>query len=97
MNEETREQKYLDKLSECGKIWADVYESLIADGVVFPKGLDGVGIVYKTYTIINQAIQTERERLMEKINKCGKYKFESITENTIYINKAELLNLINNK
>jgi hypothetical protein len=97
MNEETQEQKYLDKLSECGKIWADVYESLIADGVVFPKGLDGVGIAYRACTIIDQAIQTERERLVREMNKCGEYKFESMTGDTVYINKAELLNLINNK
>ncbi len=96
MNEETQEQKYLDKLSECGKIWADVYESLIADGVVFPKGLDGVGIAYRACTIIDQAIQTERERLVREIDEAFS-KFSSLYSRETRIFKDTIINLINNK
>jgi len=96
MNEETQEQKYLDKLSECGKIWADVYESLIADGVVFPKGLDGVGIAYRACTIIDQAIQAEREHLAKEIEDDFS-RFNSLYSRETRIFKDSIINLINNK
>jgi len=58
MEEEKTEQP---DISFATKVWADVYESLIKDGVVFPDKFNGVGAAYRAFAIIDKAIQVERD------------------------------------
>lgn len=88
MNEETREQI------------KQHFESNFLDGDKMPckaVTFTDSGALDVAEYFYELAIQAECERLMEKINKCGEYKFGSMTGDTVYVNKAELLNLINNK
>jgi len=69
-------------------LWAEIYESLKKDGVIFPKKNKGFGICYRAYSIcgdkIEQAFEAGRNSVKEKNevelrNKQPKEKGDKIT------------------